>query len=114
MDISDDGPDLATTWQESDNNLCGVVRGRLAASTVAELLVRASWKSRSSSWDGYEVETIWCQAEVDPVQGTGILLNGVIDPDKLDVLATLLARLGTSFSLELYDGNGALVREITT
>ncbi|MFF2410701.1 hypothetical protein [Streptomyces sp. NPDC058092] len=84
MDISDGGSSLAPDWQEADNNLCGVLRGRLDTSAVAERFVRAGWKPRSSSWDAYEVETSWCRIELDPVDGADTLLNGVIDPDRLD------------------------------
>ncbi|MFI6288051.1 hypothetical protein ACIBCM_25450 [Streptomyces sp. NPDC051018] len=112
MDISDDGPDPATEWRDADNNLRGVLRG-CDTSAVAECFAGAGWKSRRSSWTAYEVETAWCEAELDPVDEAGILLNGVIEPDKLDVLATLLSGFGLSFGLELYDENGGLLREIT-
>ncbi|MEU8521816.1 hypothetical protein [Streptomyces sp. NBC_01216] len=92
MDISADGPDLAPEWQEADNNLCGVLRGRFGTSAVAECFVRAGWKSRSSSWDAYEVETSWCRVDLDPVDGSDTLLNGVTDPDEFDALAALAVR----------------------
>ncbi|MGW5124595.1 hypothetical protein ACWEQ7_11185 [Streptomyces sp. NPDC004069] len=113
MDISDDGPKLAPEWEKADNNLCGVLRGNLDTSAVAERLVRAGWRSRSSSWETYEVETDWCRADLDPVEGWGTLLSGVIDPGKLDALAVLLSRFGLSFGLELYDEQGSLSREVT-
>ncbi|WP_105974747.1 hypothetical protein [Streptomyces geranii] len=113
MDTSDDGPDLAPGLRETDNNLCGVLRGRLDVSAVAGHFVRAGWTSRSSSWDAYEVGTSWCRVDLDPAAGPDILLNGVIAPDRLDTLATLLSRFGLSFGLELYDDEGGLRREIT-
>ncbi|MFE7236472.1 hypothetical protein [Streptomyces sp. NPDC057596] len=111
MDISDDGPAPAPEWQDADNNLCGVLHGNLDTSAVAERFVRAGWRSRSSSWDTYEVETDWCRADLDPVEGSDTLLSGVIDPGKLDALAVLLSRFGLSFGLELYDEQGSLRRE---
>ncbi|WP_436956809.1 hypothetical protein [Streptomyces sp. SudanB182_2057] len=112
MDISDDGPELDPGWREAANNLCGILRGR-PTSAVAELFVGAGWMSQSSSWEGYEVQTHWCRVELDPLDRTETLLNGVVDPGKLDVLAALLSRSGTDFVLELYDEGHRLLREIT-
>ncbi|WP_336318736.1 hypothetical protein [Streptomyces lavendofoliae] len=111
MDISDEGEELDSEWAEAENNVCGTLHGRRDASPVAERFVRAGWRSRSSSWNGYEVGTRWCEVELDPVDGRGILLNGVIDPGRLDDLADLLHRFGLTYSLELYDGDGSLARE---
>jgi hypothetical protein len=112
MDISDLGSEPAPEWREAENNLCGVLRGR-GTSAVAERFVEAGWTSRSSSWEAYEVGTSWCRVELAPVDGPDILLNGVVDPDRLDDLAALLARFGLSFGLELYDEQGGLRREVT-
>ncbi|WHM41068.1 hypothetical protein [Streptomyces sp. BPTC-684] len=112
MDLSDDGPNLDDRWAESDNNLCGGLPDSRDASRVAERFVQAGWRSRSSSWEGYELETSWCRVEADPVDGCGTLLNGVIAPDRLNDLAALLTRFGLRFALELYDDEGGLVQEI--
>ncbi|MGW1799721.1 hypothetical protein ACWCQN_28040 [Streptomyces sp. NPDC001984] len=112
MDISDDGRELDPEWVEVGNNVCGVLRGCRDASAVAEHFVRAGWSSRSSSWHGYEVETSWCQLGLDPIEGPGVLLNGVVDPQRFDELGGVLHRLGLSYSLELYEGDDTLVREI--
>ncbi|MGK5639197.1 hypothetical protein ACSNOK_12955 [Streptomyces sp. URMC 126] len=98
-------------WQDAGDNLWGVLRGR-GLSDVVESFVRAGWTSRPSSWCAYEVGTTWCEAELDAVGETEILLSGVTDPDGLDALAALLSRSGLGFRLELYDGNGELRREI--
>ncbi|QDY75329.1 hypothetical protein [Streptomyces qinzhouensis] len=111
-DISDEGPEPAPEWRDAQNNLCGSVRVRDAA-VVAKRFVRAGWRSRSSSSHGYEVETSWCMVELDPLGKGGVLMNGVIDPGRLDLLATLLTRLGMSFTLELYDENDRLLREVS-
>ncbi|MFR9796037.1 hypothetical protein ACL02U_09050 [Streptomyces sp. MS06] len=111
MDLSDDGPEPAPELQDADNNLCGHLRG-LGVSALAELFVRAGWRSRSSSWDAYEVETARCRIELDPVAGDGILLNGVIAPDRLDALAMLISRFGAGVTLELYDEDGTLHRRV--
>ncbi len=50
--------------------------------------------------------------EIDPIEGPNILLTGAVDPRRLDELAGLLGRFGLPYSLELYDGDGALVREV--
>ncbi|WP_405998468.1 hypothetical protein [Streptomyces sp. NBC_00829] len=112
MDLSDDGQQLDPEWVELGNNVCGVLRGCRDASAVAQYFVRAGWSSRSSSWRGYEVETSWCQLEVDLVEGPDVLLNGVVDPQRVDELAGILHRFGMSYSLELYEGDNTLVREI--
>ncbi|MFD9484132.1 hypothetical protein ACFWBX_09025 [Streptomyces sp. NPDC059991] len=112
VDLSDDGPALDDRWAEGDNNLCGGLSDSRDTSRVAERFVRAGWRSRSCSWEGYELEISWCQVEASPVDGSGTLLNGVIAPDRLDDLAALLTRFGLRFVLELYDDEGDLVREI--
>jgi hypothetical protein len=112
VDISDDGQRLDLEWVEVGNNVCGVLRGCRDASAVAQHFVRTGWSSRSSSWRGYEVETSWCRLEVEPIEGPDILLNGVVDPQCFDELGGVLHRLGLSYSLELYEGDDTLVREI--
>ncbi|KPI29745.1 hypothetical protein OV320_4084 [Actinobacteria bacterium OV320] len=79
---------------------------------MAQHFVRTGWSSRSSSWHGYEVETSWCQLEVEPIEGPDILLNGVVDPQHFDELGGVLHRLGLSYSLELYKEDDTLVREM--
>ncbi|MGV9310599.1 hypothetical protein ACWDR0_00195 [Streptomyces sp. NPDC003691] len=105
----DEGPKLAPEWEEADFALYGTVRVR-NASTVAEWFARAGWRSRSSSWYGYEVETDWCRLELDPHKGE-VLMNGVIDPDRLGLLAKLITRFGLGFTLELYGADEELLRE---
>ncbi|MFF9003144.1 hypothetical protein ACF1GW_36710 [Streptomyces achromogenes] len=79
---------------------------------MAELFVGAGRRSDSSSWEGYEVQTRWCRVEVDPLDRAETLLNGVVDPGRLDVLASLLSRFEVGFVLELSDESGDLLREI--
>ncbi|MEU1191509.1 hypothetical protein [Streptomyces sp. NPDC005859] len=112
MDISDEGQKLDPEWVEVGNNVCGVLRGCRDVAAVAQHFVRAGWSSRSSSWHGYEIENSWCELEADPIEGQGILLNGVVDPQRFDELGNVLRRLGLSYSLELYNGDETLVREI--
>ncbi|MEU6706497.1 hypothetical protein [Streptomyces wuyuanensis] len=112
MGIFDDSRKLDPEWVEVGNNVCGTVRGCRDASVVAEHFERAGWRSRSSSWYGCEVETSWCQVEIDPVENSDLLLNGVVDPQRFHELAGLLDRFGLRYSLELYDEDDGLVREI--
>ncbi|MET9438733.1 hypothetical protein [Streptomyces sp. NPDC006551] len=112
MDISDEGLKLDPQWFEVGNNVCGVLHGCRDASAVAARFVGAGWRSRSSSWCGYELEKSWCQMEIDPIDGPAILLNGVIDPTRLDDLARLLGYFGLPYVRELSDENGTLLREI--
>ncbi|MGW1066478.1 hypothetical protein ACWD4F_18435 [Streptomyces aureus] len=111
MDISDDGRKLDPEWVEVGNNVCGVLLGCRDAPAVAQHFVRAGWSSRSSSWHSYEVETDWCQLEVVPIEDPNVLLNGVVDPQRFDELDSELRRLGLRYSLELYEGDGTLIRE---
>ncbi|GAB1333423.1 hypothetical protein ACE1SV_00130 [Streptomyces sp. E-15] len=112
VDISDEGQPLDPVWLEINNNVCGGLAGGPSASLVAERFIGAGWSSRSgSSWESYEVETSWCRIEVDPTNGD-TLLNGVVDPQRFEDLAALLTRFGLRFSLELYDDDGELLREL--
>ncbi|MFF5455315.1 hypothetical protein ACFY40_29400 [Streptomyces sp. NPDC012950] len=111
MDVSDEGRSLDPVRLEISNNVCGVLAGAPGGSWVAERFIRAGWSSRSdSSWESYEVETSWCRIEVDPSDGD-TLLNGVVDPQRFEDLASLLTRFGLRFSLELYDDDGEPLRE---
>ena len=102
----------APAWLVTGTDVCAVLRGPLSTPAVAERFARAGWSSRSSSWYGYEVETGWCQAELDPTEGSDTLLNGLVVPEELDTLASLLTGFGLSFTLESYDDEGTLLREI--
>ncbi|MFE9676430.1 hypothetical protein ACFYO5_20190 [Streptomyces sp. NPDC006259] len=112
MDISDDGQNLDPQWVDVANNVCVVLHGCRNASTVARHFVRAGWGSRSSSWHGYEVETHWCQLEIDPMENSDVLLNGVVDPQRVDELAGVLNRIGMRYSLGLHKEDNTLIREI--
>ncbi|MFD3439043.1 hypothetical protein ACFWU3_16230 [Streptomyces sp. NPDC058685] len=111
MDISDDGQKLDPAWTEVGNNVCGSLRGCRDTSSVAERFVKAGWRSRSSSWYAYELETSWCQVEIEPIDASDLLLNGVVDPRRFDQLADLLTDFGLSHSLELSAADGTLLRE---
>ncbi|MFD8289494.1 hypothetical protein ACFV2B_14930 [Streptomyces lavendulae] len=111
MDISDEGQPLEPVWLEINNNVCGGLTGAPSASLVAQRFIGAGWNSRSASWESYEVETSWCRVELEATDGR-TLLNGVVDPDRFVDLAALLTRFGLRFSIELYDDDGELLREI--
>lgn len=114
MALSDEGQALDPQWIEAGNNVYGTLRGVRDASSVAELFVRAGWRSRSSSWHGYEVSTSWCEAAIDPTQDSDILLHGTVAPHHINDLAALLDRFGLKYSLELYNEDDTLAREIQT
>ncbi|WP_285549564.1 hypothetical protein [Streptomyces lavendulae] len=67
--------------------------------------------SRAASWESYEVGTSWCRLEVEATDDR-TLLNGVVGPRRFADLAALLTRFGLEFGIELYDDDGALLREI--
>ncbi|MGV9428144.1 hypothetical protein ACWDO7_28170 [Streptomyces sp. NPDC003656] len=112
MDLSGDGAALGPEWQTAGNNVCGVLRGWGDVSRAAARFVRAGWWARSSDWESYEVGTEWCAVELTPVGGSEVLLNGVVDPGRLDDLVVLLSGPGVGFGVELYDGRGELCREV--
>jgi hypothetical protein len=111
VDVSDGGQELDPRWSDVGNNLCGVVDDCRDAYAAAGAFVSAGWSRRSSSWHGWEVEISWGQIELDPIEGRKVLLNGVIDPQRVDDLASLLSSFGLRFTLELYSDTD-LVREI--
>ncbi|QQM46302.1 hypothetical protein [Streptomyces liliifuscus] len=93
------------------NNVCGILAQGIDPTQVASRLSSLGWRTRSSSWYSYEAETAWCRIEVDQTDDGTTLVNGVIDPQRIDDLATLLARLGWQHSLELSDENNNIVEE---
>ncbi|NEC52561.1 hypothetical protein G3I18_28985 [Actinospica acidiphila] len=94
------------------NNVCGTLHGHRDAAPIAERFERLGWSTRSSSWEGYEVGTTWCEVELEPTDDKAVLLNGVVDPSRFDDLAAVLTRCGaTTYTLELYDENDCLLRE---
>ncbi|WP_329331389.1 hypothetical protein OG866_01285 [Streptomyces sp. NBC_00663] len=100
---------LDTTLADRANNVCGSLDGGIDPAQVAFRLGSLGWRTRSSSWYSYEAETAWCRIEIDQTDDGTTLINGVIDPRRIDDLATLLARLGWQHSLELSDDNGNVV-----
>ncbi|MEU1123613.1 hypothetical protein ABZ371_08530 [Streptomyces sp. NPDC005899] len=80
-------------------------------SLVLAHFVAAGWSSRPSSREGHELETGRCRLEIDPTD-EGVLLNGVIDPQRLGELGALLARLTPRFGLEPHDDDGTLVEQV--
>ncbi|MET8895718.1 hypothetical protein [Streptomyces albogriseolus] len=109
--MPDESGDLAPEWTNLSNNVCGTLHGYRDAATAAERFGRLGWRSRSSSWYGYEVGTTWCEVELEPIDAHGVLLNGVVDPSRFDNLAALLTGFGATYTLELYDENNNLLRE---
>ncbi len=110
--MPDESGALAPEWTDISNNVCGILHGHRDASLVAERFERLGWRSRASSWYGYEVGTTWCEVELEPVDGQDVLLNGVVDPSRFDDLAALLTRCGAmTYTLELWDEDNKLLRE---
>ncbi|MCO4697998.1 hypothetical protein LRR80_04067 [Streptomyces sp. RO-S4] len=108
--MAEEGGRLAEEWANSDYSVCGILHGHRDGHSMAERLGCLGWRSRSSSWHGYEVGTDWCEFELEP-DDQDVLLNGVVAPHRFDDLTALLTRFGVTYTLELYDENGNLVRE---
>jgi hypothetical protein len=106
------GPRLADGWAARDNNVYGLLRGGPPAGRLAELLVAAGWRARKSSWTEYEVEREWVRVELRPETAGEVGFAGVVDPSRVDELAAAFAGLGYGYSIELYDDDRQLVREL--
>ncbi|MDT3726222.1 hypothetical protein ROS62_15560 [Streptomyces sp. DSM 41972] len=90
----------------------GILHGHRDAGPVAERSERLGRRARSPSWECYEVGTTWCEVELGPTSSQDVLLNGVVDPSRFDDLAAALTRRGaTTYTLELDDEDGNLLRE---
>ncbi|MFZ4244608.1 hypothetical protein ACOZDF_04625 [Streptomyces griseoincarnatus] len=109
--MPDESGGLAPEWTDISNNVCGILHGHRDAALMAERFERLGWRSRSSSWHGYQVGTTWCEVELELVDGQDVLLNGVVDPSRFDDLAAQLTRCGATYTLELFDENDNLLRE---
>ncbi|MGA4963943.1 hypothetical protein [Streptomyces pseudogriseolus] len=103
--------DIASEWTDMSNNVCGILHGHGDAAPMAVRFERHGWSTSSSSWYGYKVGTTWCEVELEPADGPDVLMNGVMDPSRFTDLAALLDRFGLSYTLELYDEEGDLLRE---
>ncbi|MFB6582990.1 hypothetical protein ACFCYC_37235 [Streptomyces sp. NPDC056402] len=91
-------------------DVAGVFPGHRSAGDVAAFFVRAGWSSRSSSWEGYEVESPLARLEIEPGHD-GVLLHGEADAGRLDALTAVLSARDLPFSVEFYGDDGALLRE---
>lgn len=93
------------------NNVCGILKGGIDPAEVASRLGSLGWRTRSASWCSYETETAWCRIEIDQTDDGTTLINGVIDPQRIDDLTKLFAGLGWHYDLELFDENDNAVEE---
>ncbi|MFD3465838.1 hypothetical protein ACFWWM_05620 [Streptomyces sp. NPDC058682] len=91
-------------------DVAGIFPGHRSAGGLAAFFVRAGWSSRSSSWEGYEVESPLARLEIEPVRD-GVLLHGEADAGRLAALTAVLSARGLPFSVEFYGKDGALLRE---
>ncbi|MFJ6047778.1 hypothetical protein [Streptomyces sp. NPDC092307] len=112
MDLSHEGePFEADATGLPVVDVAGCFPGRRSAADLAAFLVRAGWSSRSSSWEGYEVQSPSARLEIEPIDD-GVLLHGQADAGRLDALVAVLSARGLPFSAEFYGEDGALVREV--
>jgi hypothetical protein len=96
---------------ELDNNVYGSIHSSQDAETVARLFVRSGWSARRSRWEAFELTNEWCSFELSQ-PGDQLLIAGVVARSRLDDLARELAVTGAGYSLELYDDDELLLREI--
>ncbi len=105
MDITSGGtpgPRLADHLADLDNNVYGHVPRAPTTKALAELFVQAGWSARKSSWTTYEVEHEWARIDLFDSSPTDRTFSGVIDPPRLQDLATALEALGLRYSIELW------------
>ncbi|MGZ9932545.1 hypothetical protein ACXNSR_22040 [Streptomyces sp. NC-S4] len=112
MELSDEGSPFDTDMIDAPvADVAGVFPGRRSAGDLAAFFVRAGWSSRSSSWEGYEVESPLARLEIEPGHD-GVLLHGEADAGRLDALTAVLSARGLPFSVEFYGEDGVLLREV--
>ncbi len=112
MDLSDEGSPFDTDVIGAPvADVAGVFPGHRSAGDLAAFFVRAGWSSRSSSWEGHEVESPLGRLEIEPVHD-GVLLHGEADAGRLDALTAVLSARGLPFSVEFYGEDCALLREV--
>ncbi|MFD7781833.1 hypothetical protein ACFV4Q_01770 [Streptomyces nojiriensis] len=112
MDLSDEeSPFDADVTGMPVADVAGLFPGRGSAADLAAFFVRAGWSSRSSSWEGYEVQSPLARLEIEPVDA-GVLFHGEADAGRLDALTAVLSARGLPFSVEFHGEDGALLREV--
>ncbi|MFB7253287.1 hypothetical protein [Streptomyces nojiriensis] len=112
MDLSDEGSPFDTDMSGAPvADVAGLYPGHRSAADLAAFFVRAGWSSRSSSWEGYEVESPLARLEIEPVDD-GVLIHGEADAGRLDALTAVLSARGLPFSAEFLGEDGALLREV--
>ncbi|SNY40276.1 hypothetical protein [Paractinoplanes atraurantiacus] len=99
------GPRLTDEVAVLDDNVYGSLPGTLSARSIAESLVGSGWRARASSWTAFEVEQEWIRIELQQ-QPEAVLFSGVVEPSRLDDPADTFARLGLSYSIELWNPEG--------
>ena len=95
------GPRLAEPLWKLDNNVDGQVRGSRDPADIAQLLARAGWRVRRSSWTDYEVEHTWAQIRFFRASDGTTSFAGVVDPGQPALLSTTFAGLGLDCVVEL-------------
>jgi hypothetical protein len=107
------GPRLADHLTVLGDNVHGRLLQAPRAKAVAELLVRAGWRARASSWTEYEVEHEWVRLSLIEPSPDERLFNGVVDPARVAELGAVFAGLGLRYSIELWgDDPATLLREL--
>ena len=90
------------------NNLYGAIIDTDILKFVSELFYQG-WSVRKSSYQNFEVEHKWIQADLK-LQEKEIIISGCIDPDKYTTLIEIFQCYGSLASLELYNEDFQLVK----
>jgi hypothetical protein len=106
------GPRLIDELAVLDNNVYGSLPDAPPVRALAEMLVAAGWRARASSWTDIEVEREWVCIELQQPPNT-VIFSGVVDPSRVEDLATVFTGLNLTYSIELWNAGGTeLLREL--
>jgi hypothetical protein len=87
------------------DNIWGFLPSAQSARQVAEAFYAAGWRVRTSSWTEFEVENTYAELELRP--GDPVHLRGLVVPERIEDLRSVLTALGLTYSIELSDGDGS-------
>jgi hypothetical protein len=105
------GPRLAADLAALDNNVYGFMHNASHLESLARAFTDLGWRARKSAWDEYEVECTWCQINLFDSGGMP-KFAGVVDPARVDELASTLRALDIDYEIELYDVAGESIRTL--
>ncbi|MFD9502770.1 hypothetical protein [Streptomyces sp. NPDC060035] len=86
------------------SNIWGSLTATADAQRAAEVFHSAGWGVRRSSWTEFEVESVFAELELMPLNP--VVFSGFVDPDRIAVLLAALKEMGMPFTVEFEDNDG--------